>query len=117
MPKRAIMLLTAVSLAMPVASAAYAQDITVTAPRHRERSPTTGAPIETVTTSRVVNTADLDLRTDAGMKALRGRVEEAARKACAWLDQVYPLTADDSPPCVKTAVDKAMADAQALAAR
>lgn len=46
--------------ALPISSA-IAQDITVRAPR--QRSSATGAPIEIVTTSRVVSTSDLDLRT------------------------------------------------------
>ena len=101
-------------IASSLATAAFAQDITVTAPR--TRSSTTGAPIETVSTSRVVSTAGLDLRSAAGMQALEKRVEEAAKGACAWLDQLYPITTTDSPPCVKTAVDNAMADARATLA-
>lgn len=91
-------------LAQPAASEG---EITVTAPRTRERSPTSGAPIEIITTSRMVNYSDLDLRTGDGQIALEGRVKEAARKACEFLDRAYPLSTPDGADCAKTAVKEA----------
>jgi UrcA family protein len=93
-------------------------DITVTAPRVRERS-STGVPIETVSLSRTVSYGDLDLRTEAGKKELDNRIHQAARRACDALDKVYPLTAPDSPDCMKTTLDNSMeqVNAAVMAAR
>jgi UrcA family protein len=82
--------------------------VTVIAPRRAERDSATGAPIETVLASRVVRYDDLDLSRPWGMRALHARVERAARSACDELDSRYPITASDSPPCVRTAVRQAM---------
>jgi UrcA family protein len=109
--------LTLLFLAAPLATT-VAQDIIVTAPRNRVvgRSPTTGAPIELLTTSAIVNVRDLNLRTVAGKNEARRRVEAAAHKACEWLEQLYPLDppAPNSPPCVADAVRRAMAGAHAM---
>ncbi len=83
-------------------------EITVSAPRTNERSPT-GVPIEVVTTTRIVSYRDLDLRTEVGQKELESRVKIAARKACDWLDRLYPITAANSPECLGPAVKDAMA--------
>lgn len=93
-------------------------DITITAPRAGERSPTTGAPIETVTTSRIVSYRDLDLSTAAGKQELDKRVKTAARRACDWLDQMHPIAAQGSPDCLSTAVNSAkdQVDAAVMAA-
>lgn len=112
MTRRLLAALAAVSLAMPIAPMAYAQDITVTAPRHGKRDPATGAPIETVTHSVTVSTAGLDLATDSGLRTAEGRVRQAAVGACRWLDQHYTTVAD-SRNCVKEATDDAMARARA----
>ena len=91
-------------------------EITVIAPRQRERSTTTGAPIETVSTSVVVNYSDLNLRTQAGQDELDNRIKAAARRACDWLNQLYPVTASGSPDCMATALDSARGQAsQAIA--
>ena len=82
--------------------------VTVIAPRHAERDSATGAPIETVMASRVVRFDELDLSKAWGMRALHVRVERAARSACDELDARYPITASDSPPCVRAAVRRAM---------
>ncbi|MFA7595827.1 MAG: UrcA family protein [Novosphingobium sp.] len=67
--------------------------ITVLAPRARttERSGTTGAPIQTITTQSIVYVDDLDLRTPAGRAEMKNRIEVAAKDACSWLDEVYPM--------------------------
>lgn len=82
--------------------------ITVTAPPSHERDSATGAPIGWVSASRVVRYDDLDLSRGWGMRTLHARIERAARSACDELDNAYPITASDSPPCVREAVRQAM---------
>lgn len=82
--------------------------VTVIAPRRAERDGATGAPIEFVLATRIVRYDDLDLSREWGMHALRVRVERAAEAACDELDARYPITASDSPPCVRVAVRQAM---------
>lgn len=86
------------------------EGITVYAPRYhnRNRSATTGAPIETVRESRVVYARDLDLSTYWGSRALRRRIEHAARDACGDLDARYPITDDSPRDCYDGAVHGAM---------
>jgi UrcA family protein len=86
------------------------EGITVYAPRHyyRNRSATTGAPIETVRESRVVYARDLDLSTYWGARTLRRRIEHAARDACGDLDARYPITEDSPRDCYDGAVHGAM---------
>src|SRR3546814_20832239 len=72
-------------------------DITITAPRAGERSPTTGAPIETVTTSRIVTYRYLVLSTSSAKHELDKRVMTAPPRACVWLAQLPPLAAQVSP--------------------
>lgn len=83
-------------------------DVVVTAPRHAERDSATGAPIEWTSTSRVVRYGDLDLNREWGQRELHARIVRAARSACDELDRAYPITASDSPPCVRDAVRQAM---------
>jgi UrcA family protein len=82
--------------------------------RPRERSEI-GAPIEDVAISRPVRFDDLDLRTAWGADELRERILYTARNLCRQLDSVYPSSfypaTSDSPPCYKTAVEDAMAQA------
>jgi UrcA family protein len=82
--------------------------VTVTAPRFHDRDSATGAPIEWVSTSRAVRYGDLDLSRPWGARELRARITRAARSACDELDSAYPLTAADSPPCVRNAIRQAM---------
>ena len=81
-------------------------DVTVTAPRHHGRS-AIGAPIEDVSTTRVVYFRDLDVDTPYGADRLRSRIQQAARSACDELDAMYPITDGDSPDCYKSAVQDA----------
>lgn len=69
--------------------------ITVLAPRARQtgRDAATGAPIETLTAQSIVYTDDLNLSTEAGRKELNDRIKVAAKEACDWLDEVYPMSA------------------------
>jgi UrcA family protein len=82
--------------------------VVVTAPRHADRDSATGAPIEWVSASRVVRYGDLDLNRAWGQRELHARIVRAARSACNQLDDAYPITASDSPPCVRAAVRQAM---------
>lgn len=76
------------------ASADTRAAITVLAPRiRRDTSRTTSAfPTQTISTQAVVYIDDLDLRTVAGRDEMNNRVKVAAKDACAWLDEVYPLS-------------------------
>jgi UrcA family protein len=63
-----------------------------------------GSPIELATLTWHVGSADLNLRTYAGVKALQNRVREAARAACTKLDALYPLDDRQAPTCIRKAV-------------
>lgn len=94
--------------------------ITVLAPRARttERSPTTGAPIQTLTAQSIVYVDDLDLRTPAGRSEMKNRIEVAAKDACSWLDEVYPMaTPPGTGECMREAVKRTDAQVQALLAQ
>jgi UrcA family protein len=99
--------------AQPVDDYGYDNDastvggVVVTAPHH-ERYGHNGAPIETVSTSRVVDVSDLDLTSRWGWREMRQRITTVARQECDQLDTMYPIAADDNPPCVRTAVRHAL---------
>lgn len=106
-------LLTAVAVPAQPALAQGASErpsITVLAPRARQtgRDSATGAPIETLTAQSIVYTDDLNLATEAGRDQLDERIEVAAREACEWLDEVYPMsptmTGTTAGDCVSEAV-------------
>jgi UrcA family protein len=94
-------------------SAATVGGLTVYAiPRH-ERS-FDGAPIDTLTASRVVPISDLDLSTGWGVHELHDRVERAAYAACNQLDNTLgyvPVSGDATADCQQDAVRRAMDDA------
>ena len=100
------------------ASAADRASITVTAPRARTtgRNPATGAAIQTITTQSMVYVDDLDLRTKAARDILDARIAAAAKEACDWLNEVYPLEATSVPAtqgeCRANAVKSAQAQAK-----
>lgn len=95
--------------------------ITVTAPRSRQSGRgTSGAPIQTITTQSVVYIDDLDLRSAAGKAEMTTRVEAAAKEACSWLDEVYPMgnPATTTPQnCRADAIAQAQAQIRAAMAR
>lgn len=66
--------------------------ITVLAPRVRRDRSSGPIPTETISTQAVVYIDDLDLRTASGRDELDMRVRSAAREACDWLDEVYPMS-------------------------
>ncbi|HTQ15272.1 MAG TPA: UrcA family protein [Rhizomicrobium sp.] len=92
------------------------EQVIVAAPRRRERSSVTGAPIVDVAWQRGVRFDDLDLTTAQGAHALRERVRITARELCRRLDAAYPIGVPGSPPCYRTAVDDALAQADAAIA-
>ncbi|HXV00949.1 MAG TPA: UrcA family protein [Caulobacteraceae bacterium] len=87
-------------------------EITVYArPRTRYGSPL-GTQEEVFRESRVVHSADLDLSTYDGARAMRWRIERAARSACAELDRHIAVSADAPRDCYDRAVRDAMTDAE-----
>jgi UrcA family protein len=117
MKRRSRHMLAVLLLVVPLASA-LAQDIIVTAPRHRVmvRDPRTGERAEMVTTSAIVRIGDLDLRTEEGQREARRRVEAAARNVCEWLEELYPNDVPDTGnrECIRDAVRRGMDDVQAV---
>ncbi len=89
------------------------ESITIYGPRRHVERGDLGTPIENVALSRAVRFDDLDLRTDWGAHELRNRVRFTAHALCQRLDAMYPISADDNPPCYRTAVDQAMYRADA----
>ena len=83
-----------------------APGVTVYAPRTVGRS-AIGAPIQIVREQRVVYTDDLDLGSYWGNRALRNRIESAARDMCDDLDARYPVSTDNQGECFHNAVRNA----------
>jgi UrcA family protein len=88
-------------------------EITVYAPRHRPERSAIGAPIEDVAVSQAVRYDDLDLTTDRGIHRLHERIAATARDLCRKLDMTHPIAVSDSPPCYRTAMDRASPQAMA----
>ena len=80
----------------------------------RTRDPYTGAPIDTVTESRVVYADDLDLDARWGQRTLLRRVQRAATDACDSLDRRYVTVDSDGQACYRDAVHDAMAQAEQI---
>lgn len=93
-------------------AAPAADDITVYAPRTRERD--NG---DTVSASRVVYIGDLDLNAGWGRHTAHARIERAARKVCDQLSDDFPNSSDDDGACVPNAVSGAMAQVHDIAYR
>ncbi len=97
---------------------AYDDEIIVTAP-YVEREVTgrdvTGARIETLTTSRAVETADLDLRYGSDVRELHRRITGAAANACREIEEsTANVLITTRSQCVRNAERSAMAQADAL---
>jgi UrcA family protein len=85
-------------------------------PAHVERAPgSAGSTVhyDLISVKYAVMYSDLDLSTNSGAVELEHRIKAAAKKGCADIDKQYPLAtpASSDKPCVKTAVDGAMAKA------
>lgn len=110
-------------------TAAFAQDssanvsqpsVTVRAPRvveHRSLG-TSGMSTVTLSQTRLVSFADLNLDTRAGRVALHERIRANARAACEELASTHPslLFTDDVPSCVQQAMLTWMPRAHAVPA-
>jgi UrcA family protein len=99
---------------------AFAQDmneiVVESSPAHVERAPgSAGSTVhyDLISVKYAVMYSDLDLSTNSGAVELEHRIKAAAKKGCADIDKQYPLAtpASSDKPCVKTAVDGAMAKA------
>jgi len=105
-------------------SGAPNESVTIYAPRYHEERSTIGAPIENVSLSQPVSFEDLDLRTAWGAHELHERVRASAYHLCHRLEVMYPVAADNNPPCYRNAlydadyqVDSAIAYARGYARR
>ena len=99
---------------------AFAQDmneiVVESSPAHVERAPgSAGSTVhyDLISVKYAVKYSDLDLSMNSGAVELEHRIKAAAKKGCADIDKQYPLAtpASSDKPCVKTAVDGAMAKA------
>jgi UrcA family protein len=97
--------------------AANNEEIIVTQPRYYRHEGPLNAPVEDVAMSRPVSYADLDLRTHWGAHKLKARVRTTALMLCHQIDLAYPVAADGNPPCLRTALEEAMPQADAAIAR
>ncbi|QUD89068.1 UrcA family protein [Phenylobacterium montanum] len=102
------------------AMAQQVDEVTVTAPRvveHRASGARNEHPA-TVTLSRGVGYADLNLATQAGAATLEQRIKDTASGICAQLYDIYPETLYLPNPtgqdCVAVAVDGGMTQAKAV---
>ncbi len=80
------------------------------------RAPATGAPIEHLTLTWSVAYSDLDLSQHSAVVVLEKRIHARAQAVCHELDRLFPLSATGGAPCVKTAADAAMLQAQKIIA-
>jgi UrcA family protein len=87
------------------------EEIVVTAPRYHTQRSAIGAEIRDVSITREVRFNDLDLRSARGARELRSRIRFTAGTLCRKLSMQYPVATEDSPPCFRTAVARAMAQA------
>lgn len=97
------------------------EEITVRAERATKTQvgrTSSGVPVLEYALSYKVGFDDLDLATDSGAAALKQRLLDAAKSACADLDRLYPGVEPDRD-CVGNAADEAMPalDAAIAAAR
>jgi len=74
--------------------------------------------VKLLSVTYAVTYADLNLATHSGALALEKRINDAAKKGCEQIDKMFPLEPAPAgdPPCVKTAVEKAMLKAHAAVA-
>lgn len=110
---------------LPSTAGAAESEITVIAPytvhRQVEGRSATGAEIETVSLSRTVSYADLDLTQPLAFRELESRINRVARQACSDLKRMYPDGAISSPnsadtTCISNAVKGGMDRANLIVA-
>ena len=94
------------------------EEITVVAPRtSREVQDRVSPPYGKVLIeegSAVVNVADLDLTTEAGMTELENRVRTAADRICNELEEKLPFGQPSTPVCIQRAVDDTVAEVREI---
>ena len=88
------------------------EGVTVYAPYHYVRQPTTGALVRMNTVSVAVQLGDLDLSSRDGARVGKARIVEAAKEVCQRADDVYPGTSEPPGGCYETAVRDALRQAQ-----
>lgn len=77
-----------------------------------------GVPVSEITVRSRVSYADLDLTTDAGAKAFKDRIRDAAAGACKEMNVRVPAEGSSVESCTRDAVKSAMVEAdQAIAAK
>ena len=113
---RGVALAVGLALASSVAIAQQLSEVIVEAPRVQrgvDKGPT--GSIDLIAVTHHVSYADIDIGTASGARVLEQRVKDAAKAACAEITKLYPLATEaaSSPPCEKTAVDKAMLQVRA----
>ena len=107
----------AVAVAYGASAAEPATEVIVEAPKiahSTEHVASLGARVQVASVRYRVSYGDLNLATPAGAQVLEQRIHEAAARACKDIDAIIapgPPT-QDNPPCVKSAVDGGMRQAQ-----
>jgi UrcA family protein len=107
----------AVTLAFGAYAAEPLTEVIVEAPKivHTgEKVAPLGAQVDLASIRYRVTYGDLNLATPAGAKTLEERINDAAKRACKQLADSSPpnsFAVQGDPPCVKTAVDGAMKQA------
>jgi UrcA family protein len=89
------------------------EEVIITPPPYVHQRSAIGAPIIDASLSRPVRIDDLDLRTDWGVRELRGRISFTARTLCRQLDTMYPVSYDGgtSQDCYRDAFASGMEQA------
>ena len=77
---------------------------------------TTGIPVSEITVRSRVSYADLDLTSDAGVKALKDRIRQAAAGACKEMNVRVPAEGSSIESCTSDAVKSAMVEADKVIA-
>lgn len=105
--------LAAPALGQPV------ETVTVEAAREVTVAQTvTGIPVSEITVRSRVSYADLDLTSDAGVKAFKDRIRAAASSACKEMNIRVPAEGSSIESCTRDAVKLAMVEAdKAIAAK
>ena len=102
-----------------VSFAQKASEVVVEAPAAEvKHTSSQGRPMDIITVRHRVGYGDIDISTSSGAKVLEQRIKDAAKEACNQIDTLYPNrpAISGDPPCEKTAVDRAMVEANAAIA-
>ena len=92
-------------------------DIIIVAPRPGgDRDSATGAPVETLTEQRAIETKDLDLRDDGDVHELYRRIDRTVAAACRSVQSRLDVPLDSNRTCMHDAREDALAQADRLIA-